>query len=280
MKKLLTILCLVLLVSCSDQPPPESPTEPSPEPPPEVLYEVPSHRLIYNGGVPYEIGSNKPFTGISVEHFEHFGGLVTGEERTVYKKGREVSKTVVTFHENGQLWDKVNYKDGKKTGVEVRYYENGQLRSRGNFKNGKELGLWEWFYENGQLRSRGNYKDGEPVGLWERFYFNGQIMTKSNYKEGKPLFSEHYNKKNQLITNGILEDYYENGQLRLRTRIQNRKQNGLYEVFHNNGQLEYKGNYKDGKVNGIWEEFHENGVALPSWCYRNGETVVMSLCEK
>ena len=137
MKQLLTILCLVLLVSCSDQPPPESPTEPSPEPPPEVLYEVPSHRLIYNGGVPYEIGSNKPFTGISVEHFEHFGGLVTGEERTVYKKGREVSKTVVTFHENGQLRSRGNYKDGKQEGVWERYDENGNLTKTEEWKDGE-----------------------------------------------------------------------------------------------------------------------------------------------
>ena len=48
MKQLLTILCLVLLVSCSDEPPPE--------PTPEVPYEVPSHRLVNNGGMTYETG--------------------------------------------------------------------------------------------------------------------------------------------------------------------------------------------------------------------------------
>ncbi|SVD94364.1 uncharacterized protein METZ01_LOCUS447218, partial [marine metagenome] len=114
MKKLLTILCLVLLVSCSDQPPPEVP------------YEVPSHRLVKNGGMTFEIGSNDPFTGTSIE-----------------------------YHENGQPEEKIFYKNGREVSTtEFDYYENGQLRSRSNYKNGELDGLYEGFYENGQLRSR------------------------------------------------------------------------------------------------------------------------------
>ena len=69
MKKLLTILCLVLLVSCSN--------------------EVPSHRLIEMGSVIFEIGSNDPFTGVSIGYEN---GILT--ERTNYKNGKEVSKTM------------------------------------------------------------------------------------------------------------------------------------------------------------------------------------------
>ena len=96
MKKILTILCLVLLVSCSDQPPPE--------PPPEVLHEVPSHRLINNGGMTFEIGSNDPFTGISIEYHENG----QPEEKIHYKNGKEVSNTSFSYYENGQLKEKEN----------------------------------------------------------------------------------------------------------------------------------------------------------------------------
>ena len=51
MKKLLTTLCLVFLVSCS--------------PPPEV----PSNQLVERQGVTYQVNSEKPFTGISVEYY-------------------------------------------------------------------------------------------------------------------------------------------------------------------------------------------------------------------
>ena len=63
MKKLLTILCLVLLVSCSN--------------------EVPDDQLVERQGITYEINSQTPFTGSSV-----------------------------TYHENGQLKKRVDYKKG------------------------------------------------------------------------------------------------------------------------------------------------------------------------
>ncbi len=49
MKQLLTILCLVLLVSCSN--------------------EVPDDQLVERQGVTYQVNSEKPFTGISVEYY-------------------------------------------------------------------------------------------------------------------------------------------------------------------------------------------------------------------
>ena len=78
MKQLLTILCLFLLVSCSN--------------------EVPSHRLIENGGVTYEIGSNDPFTGVSIGY------------------------------KNGVLTERVNFKKGKQEGPRKIFFENGQLK--------------------------------------------------------------------------------------------------------------------------------------------------------
>ena len=33
--------------------------------------------------------------------------------------------------------------------------------------------------------------------------------------------------------------------------------NGLVEEFYNNGQLKRRGNRKNGKENGLWETFHE-----------------------
>ena len=61
-------------------------------------------------------------------------------------------------------------KEEIKDGLVEEFYDNGQLYKKENYKNGKLDGLWEVYYENGQLRDRGNYKNGLKDGLGE--YFN------------------------------------------------------------------------------------------------------------
>ena len=114
MKKLLTILCLVLLVSCSN--------------------EDPEEELVERQGITYETNSTTPFTGSSV-----------------------------SYHDNGQLKEKINYKDGKKHSLSEGYFENGQLNYKGNRKNGIRDGLYESYYETGLLKERENYKNGELI---------------------------------------------------------------------------------------------------------------------
>ena len=162
MKQLLTILCLVLLVSLSTevslsqsnqedcdllcqlgqsqstQPQTKTQNEKIQTPRedlPEFQYEVPSHLLIKNGGMTFEQGSREPFTGVSIEYHENG----QPEEKTHYKNGKEVSKTI------------------------FEYYENGQLESKWNFKDGEPDGLWETFDEDGNLTRNEKWKDGELV---------------------------------------------------------------------------------------------------------------------
>ena len=100
MKKLLTILCLVLLVSCSN--------------------EVPSHKLVIRQGIHYEINSTKPFTGIAV-----------------------------TYHDNGQVRAREEFKKGKLHGLWEEYYENGQLMKKARYKNGERETWLEFYHEDG-----------------------------------------------------------------------------------------------------------------------------------
>ena len=141
MKKPLTILFLVLLVSFSDELTPEAPNE------------VPWYRMIVTNGLTFELDSNEPFTGVSIQH------------------------------KNGQLAHRTTYKNGKKVGKED-YYENGQLKIRVNFKDGEQNGLAEQFHENGELAIRGNFKDGKQDGLWEGFHENGNLIDTEEYKDG------------------------------------------------------------------------------------------------
>ena len=140
MKKLLTILCLVLLVSCSN--------------------EVETDKLVYRNGLYYEVNSTKPFTGSVVEY--HDNGQL--EMRGNYKDGKD-DGLWESYYENGQLEMRGNYKDGEPDGLREFHYDNGQLESRGNVKDGgfgfgQEDGLWEYFDEEGNLTETQEWKDG------------------------------------------------------------------------------------------------------------------------
>ena len=57
------------------------------------------------------------------------------------------------------------------TGIVEEFYDNGQLWTRWNYKDGKQDGLFEFFHDNGQLQERQNYKDGE-------YAVSGSSLTK------------------------------------------------------------------------------------------------------
>ncbi len=48
------------------------------------------------------------------------------------------------------------------TGIVESYYENGNLRNKVNYKDGEPKGLIEWYYENGQLEKKG-FKSKIPL---------------------------------------------------------------------------------------------------------------------
>ena len=145
MKKHLTILCLVLLVSCSN--------------------EVPSYKLVERQGITYQVNSEKPFTGTSVEYY--------------------VDTIIKDQFEERVLWKRTTYKDGVLDGLYESFHPNGQTGVRENYKLGSEHGLHEVFYKNGQSQETGNYIVGKKDGLWEKYNkYNGDILKTEEYKNG------------------------------------------------------------------------------------------------
>ena len=121
--------------------------------------EVPDEDLVEWQGVTYEVNSQTPFTGTSV-----------------------------SYHDNGQLEVKVNYKEGEPDGLTEVYYDNGQLMVKANYKEGEPHGLAEVYYDDGQLRAKANYKHGERHGLKEIYYDNGELKEEAKYKDGERLW--------------------------------------------------------------------------------------------
>ena len=64
---------------------------------------------------------------------------------------------------------------GREDGYWERYHDNGQIWYKGKYINGKPDGYWEDYHTNGKLRYKGNYLNGKPDGYWEWYFYNGQL---------------------------------------------------------------------------------------------------------
>ena len=167
MKKLLTILCLVMVASCSQEP------------------EILTGPFLIRDGIKYDQKTNKPIEGITQKFYEN-GQL---NEQAHYKNG-QLQGIWEEFHENGQLKVQRNYKDGKiADGLAEEYHEDGQLEVKENYKDGEVHGLSEEYHENGQLSEKGNYKNDIRHGLLEQYYENGQeySISPTCYQNGEEV---------------------------------------------------------------------------------------------
>ena len=140
------------------------------------------------------------------------------EERRIAAEKQRIADSKPTakeeFWPNGKLKSRTNYQaknvGGKEHGLYESYHENGQLRGKGNYKDGEQHGLFESYSENGQLSTKLNYKDGEQHGLYEFYRENGQLRYKVNYKDGEQhgLF-ESYDKDGKEYSSS--PQCYQNG---------------------------------------------------------------------
>jgi antitoxin component YwqK of YwqJK toxin-antitoxin module len=104
-----------------------------------------------------------------------------------FKKFTEIPFTgqIIEHHDNGQLKEKGNYRNGEKEGAWSFHHDNGQLREKGNYRNGEKEGAWSFYHDNGQLREKGNYRNSELEGEWITYYYNGQLRKKGKWKTRK-----------------------------------------------------------------------------------------------
>lgn len=90
-----------------------------------------------------------------------------------------------TYHPNGKLESKGQYKGKKLDGILINRYDNNRLKSKYLYKNGK---LMEYLYRglrNGEKLKIGEFKNGN--GEIYRYDNNGKIVEKLIFKEGEQI---------------------------------------------------------------------------------------------
>ena len=82
-------------------------------------------------------------------------------------------------------------------------------------------------------------------GVYEERYANGLIKVKGNYRGGK--------------RHGSWVVFFDNGKIWSEGMYVNDIREGSSVVYHANGQKYYEGKYKDGKETGVWKFWDEKG---------------------
>lgn len=156
-------------------------------------------------------------------------------------------------HYNG-VPKRVAFKDGRLLAFcASNYAKNYWWDCQDNAHNGisfdmkmpnDELGR-EATYEissNGALGNPTNiHRGNKHNGVYEEWYNNGQLKVRQNYKEGKE--------------NGLYQSWYSNGQSSMRCTYKDGKLEGDYKRWWNNGELGSRIEYENNKVNGVYEEW-------------------------
>jgi len=164
---------------------------------------------------------NEVFNGVSFKNYDD--GTLSSEQ--TYKDGKK-DGLFKYYNKNGTLSSEQTYKDGKLDGLSKEWYTNGQLSREGILKDGKKEGDFKWYYENGQISQEKKYKNGKQVGKETGYHENGQ---KSSY--------QYFNKKDGKLIDGVVYQWYENGQKSLVLEFRNDREDNWIIKFDENGQI-------------------------------------------
>jgi len=118
------------------------------------------------------------------------------------------------FYQNGKLFTKGKYINGKEEGYREYFDDNGKLKVKGNYINGRQDGYWEYYDDNDKLKLKGNYINGKEDGYWVekngnnyeiKFYKDGEYIktykTLKDETEAKGVNIEELNKNKDTSKN-------------------------------------------------------------------------------
>jgi antitoxin component YwqK of YwqJK toxin-antitoxin module len=159
------------------------------------------------------------------------------------------------YYPNGSLWRELPYKKEKPHGIMKRYGQHGRLIASVEWANGKYASAWTSdtdtdpynIPKNSDYTSLCNYHDYEidswlTIASFEGMPFTGKVCT-TPYSDGHVAVIPYV----EGIKNGVVLDYFSDGQ--------------LWEEIP----------YKNGKIDGIVKNYTETGwVYLPASLYRDG----------
>lgn len=189
-----------------------------------------------------------------IEDSGYFDGIVTSwyedgqkSEEGLYEDGLKEGHWT-KWHQNGQKSSEDFYQADYKYGKSTSWYSDGQKFEEVNYKKHAFHGKYITWHSNGQKEKEGHYVDDYKDGQWTYWYLTGQIESKINYKPDPIYFLDDQwseDRENSSI-NGLVEDWYENGQKMRELQYKNGQLEGRQVVWDENGKKLEESVFKDG----------------------------------
>lgn len=178
----------------------------------------------------------------------------TLKQEATYQKGN-LEGPYTSYHPNGQLKEKGTYINDSLEGENRYFNDYGALIEKKFYKKGELHGPYTGYYESGELKKfEYNYVDGFIEGVVKEYYENGQLKFTAPYQKG--------------YKNGLEQNFYPNGKLQSDYTYVQGVLTGPYHSYFANGQLYEKGTYQDDELNGTYEQFYANGILSFQYTYK------------
>ena len=162
--------------------------------------------------------------GVRFGHFEEWFEDGQKEYDQFYNEKGQITGELKEWFESGQLRKVSNFKDGDLDGETLRYYSNGQLMQRIHYKNGEKDGTLEEFFQNGDPYRLESYKEGRPNGEKLLYYPDGTLAERHHFVDG------------ELV--GVQEGWNENGTKSYVSHFDEKgKRDGRQEAYNDKGDL-------------------------------------------
>ena len=128
----------------------------------------------------------------------------------------------------------------------IRYNKSDMTLFSGEYTEATSGDVYHTYYAY-------SYQNGLKHGysyVWQKEgdFYDGYYTFRGKYKKG--------------LYHGLIEVWYDNGQLKSRGNYVDGQKHGLVEEWYSNGQLMSRGNYVDGQVDGIIQKWAYEGRTL------------------
>ena len=176
-----------------------------------------------------------------------------------------ISEYADLHYPNGQLIEKISYKEGKKNGKFTGYYESGQTKYIRTYKDDNLEGKYADYTESGQILLKQSYVNDLLDGASKEWYLNGKVKVKTSYTAGKLNGGfMSYDSLGRKETKGEYEmglktgdwlTWYPSGKKKERLSYFSGKANGMYSLWDEEGRIIKEGEYSNDLKHGVWITF-------------------------
>lgn len=184
---------------------------------------------------------------------------------------------------NGKLIYKGYFKDNKPVGEMRRYYETGELKAELKYDAKSEYAHARILYPDSQLAAEGWYFNSLKDSTWCYYsYYDHTLTARELYSKGlrNGLMQHYYNNGNlseSLIwindkKEGPWEQFFINNVQKLKASYHKDKLQGDFRVNYESGKPYLKGSYINDLREGKWTFFKEDGTVDMELMYHNGST--------